>query len=115
VDDVVSASRADLFNQAAFLAHGTFVDSDGKRTKAFLKFAWWETSQQTECEVYGVLHWKGVPHVPELLLSGYVDEWVNGSSSAWSSRTPGSPSAITTPTTSTRGATPSCSSGSRRP
>ncbi|KAJ1672614.1 hypothetical protein EV182_006838, partial [Spiromyces aspiralis] len=75
IDVVVKLSQADLFGRIAFLARGTFVDSDGKRTDAVLKFVRREAVRQAEGEAYGVLHWKGVPYVPELLLSGYVDEW----------------------------------------
>ncbi|KAJ1671937.1 hypothetical protein EV182_007364, partial [Spiromyces aspiralis] len=78
IDDVVTLSQADLFGRIAFLARGTFIDSDGKRTKAFLKFVRREAVRQAEGEAYGVLHWKGVPYVPELLLSGYADEWDSG-------------------------------------
>ncbi|KAJ1673173.1 hypothetical protein EV182_005754 [Spiromyces aspiralis] len=78
VDNVVNRSRVDLFGRIAFIAYGTFVDSGGKRTKAILKFVRRETVRQAEGEAYGVLHWKGVPHVPKLLLSGYADEWDSG-------------------------------------
>ncbi|KAJ1680302.1 hypothetical protein EV182_000288 [Spiromyces aspiralis] len=78
VDNVVNRSRVDLFGRIAYLAYGTFVDSGGKRTKAVLKFVRREAIRQAEGEAYGVLRWKGVPHVPELLLSGYADEWGSG-------------------------------------
>ncbi|KAJ1674448.1 hypothetical protein EV182_003254, partial [Spiromyces aspiralis] len=78
IDNVVDPSQADLFGRIAFLARGTFVDSDGKRTDAVLKFVRQEAVHQTEGEAYGVLHWKGIPYVPELLLSGYADEWDGG-------------------------------------
>ncbi|KAJ1675947.1 hypothetical protein EV182_000274 [Spiromyces aspiralis] len=78
VDNVARLSQPDLFGRIAFLARGTFVDSDSKRTKAVLKFVRREVIRQAEGEAYGVLRWKGVPHVPELLLSGYADEWDSG-------------------------------------
>ncbi|KAJ1679638.1 hypothetical protein EV182_001640, partial [Spiromyces aspiralis] len=78
VDNVVSRSQVDLFGRIAYLARGTFVDSSGKRTKAALKLVRREAVRQAEGEAYGVLRWKKVPHVPELLLSGYADEWDSG-------------------------------------
>ncbi|KAJ1675750.1 hypothetical protein EV182_000658 [Spiromyces aspiralis] len=78
IDEVVRLSQPDLFGRIAFLARGTFVDSGGKRTKAVLKFVRREAIRQAEGEAYGVLRWKEVPHVPELLLSGYADEWGSG-------------------------------------
>ncbi|KAJ1680317.1 hypothetical protein EV182_000227 [Spiromyces aspiralis] len=78
VNNVVNMSQPDLFGRIAFLAYGTFVDSNGKRTKAVLKFVRREAVRQAEGEAYGVLDWKEVPHVPKLLLSGYADEWGSG-------------------------------------
>ncbi|KAJ1680363.1 hypothetical protein EV182_000145 [Spiromyces aspiralis] len=78
VDNVARLSQPDLFGRIAFLAYGSFVDSNGKRTNAVLKFVRREAVRQAEGEAYGVLHWKEVPHVPELLLSGYADEWDSG-------------------------------------
>ncbi|KAJ1680205.1 hypothetical protein EV182_000476 [Spiromyces aspiralis] len=78
VNNVVDRSRVDLFGRIAYLAYGTFADSSGKRTKAVLKFVRREAIRQAEGEAYGVLHRKKVPHVPELLLSGYADEWDSG-------------------------------------
>ncbi|KAJ1673176.1 hypothetical protein EV182_005747, partial [Spiromyces aspiralis] len=78
VDNVLSMSQPDLFGRIAFLARGTFVDSNSKRIKAALKFVRREAVRQAEGEAYEILRWKKVPHVPELLLSGYVDEWDSG-------------------------------------
>ncbi|KAJ1675444.1 hypothetical protein EV182_001256 [Spiromyces aspiralis] len=78
INNVVRLSRPDLFGRIAFLARGTLVYSDGKRTNAVLKFVRREAVRQAEGEAYGVLDWKEVPHVPKLLLSGYADEWGSG-------------------------------------
>ncbi|KAJ1677468.1 hypothetical protein EV182_006104 [Spiromyces aspiralis] len=78
INNGVELSQPDLFGRIAFLAYGTFVYSDGKRTKAVLKFVRREAIRQAEGEAYGVLDWKKVPHVPKLLLSGYADEWGSG-------------------------------------
>ncbi|KAJ1678860.1 hypothetical protein EV182_003211 [Spiromyces aspiralis] len=75
IDSVMGARQAPFISQSAYLARGTFVDSSGKRTKAVLKLVWQRRICQTEGEAYGVLHWRKVPHVPELLLSGYLGEW----------------------------------------
>ncbi|KAJ1678218.1 hypothetical protein EV182_004532 [Spiromyces aspiralis] len=78
VEDVVRLSQPDLFGRIAFIAYGSFVDSKGKRTNAVLKFVRREAVRQAEGEAYGALHWKEVPHVPKLLLSGHADEWDSG-------------------------------------